>query len=246
MFALTSSRRPRVPASTRSGSLFGRLCLALTLMLATAPALAEGHGGPPAQSPSQAALQPFVSLVLVVDTSSSISEAEYGLQKQSYVRVLSDPEMAPWLSDVAVAVVEFGSSAHLVVPFASPRDAAARYARTRRAVDGQTNIRAGLDLALGLLAERGGQRIIDISGDGPDNVNGEPCGSLAPVIEAARAQMIQVNALAILNEPPHCAGNVGEWYQNELQGLGFVIRAETFEDFRDALERKLRLEVAAR
>jgi hypothetical protein len=232
---------PDVRQGTHAGSCDSRL-----LLLASRLTAAGLVWLALAASATPAAAREHTWLVLVVDASSSISAVEYALQKQSYVRVLSDPAMAPWLSDVAVAVVEFGSSAQVMVPFGSASEVALVYEAAGRAGQGQTNVRAGLETALALLDGRDGLRIVDISGDGPDNVNGEPCGSLASLVAVARAEMIQINALAILNEPPVCGGNAGEWYQLELQDAGFVVEAETFEDFRDALERKLRMEVALR
>ena len=71
-------------------------------------------------------------LVLVVDRSNSIDADELHLQRQAYVDVLNDGKIVRALKHTLIAIVEFDSTATIVVPWTTARDAAARPDRARR------------------------------------------------------------------------------------------------------------------
>ena len=153
-------------------------------------------GGP---LPARAA--PVDWLLLLVDASGSIDAAEYALQHEAYVRVLNDPEIVALLVGAQVAIIEFAETPLVVVDWSDdPRAAAAAYAAHRRAVEtpgptSTTGIARALALAVAMLDGRGGRRVIDISGDGPDNVDW--LGPRWSQREVARQFGIEINGLAI-------------------------------------------------
>ena len=177
-------------------------------------------------------------LVLVVDRSNSIDDRELALQRNAYVRLLSDAQVIEALGPARVAIVEFDSRSEIVVDWTDPAAAALAYGR--KAPDGlrgQTAIGSALATALGLLAGKGGRLVVDVSGDGRENVDH---ALLAQARAAATAQAIEINGLAIMNgEVPE----IDRYYSGEVVN-GFVLGVERGEDFLAALKRKLFYEVA--
>ena len=95
---------------------------------------------------------------------------------------------------------------------------------------------------------RGLRRVIDISGDGPNN-NGSP---VLPAREAALAKGITINGLPIMvKEPTFSSMDIEnlDWYYEDcvIGGPGsFVVPIKDKDKFREAIRTKLLLEVAGR
>jgi Protein of unknown function (DUF1194) len=177
-------------------------------------------------------------LVLVVDRSNSIDDRELALQRRAYARLLSDPTVDAALDGAKVAIVEFDTASEIVVGWTEPRAAAQAYRRkSPDGLRGQTGIGDALAKALALLSGKGGRLVIDVSGDGKENV--DP-GLLAAARSLAAERSIEVNGLAILNdEEPE----IDRYYsQNVING--FVLSVDKAGDFLSALKRKLFYEIA--
>lgn len=177
-------------------------------------------------------------LVLLVDRSNSINDHELRLQRDAYVRVLQDPEVAAALADTQVALIEFDTHAELVVPWKPAAEVARRYARRNPdGLRGQTAIGAALRRAMRLLDGKDGRLVIDVSGDGRENRD-------MTLLQFVRLRLDQrgvlVNGLVLLNpdEP-----DLEQFYETEVAN-GFVMAVEQQEDFFQALKRKLLLEAA--
>ena len=179
-------------------------------------------------------------LVLVVDRSNSIDERELALQRNAYVRLLSDAAVIQALGPAKVAIVEFDSRSEIVVDWTDP--AAAAFAYRRKSPDGlrgQTGIGGALTTALALLVGKSGRLVVDVSGDGRENV--DPA-LLAAARASATAQAIEVNGLAIMTrETPE----IDRYYSGNVVN-GFVLSVEQRDDFLNALKRKLFYEIAGR
>ena len=179
-------------------------------------------------------------LVLLVDRSNSIDPEELRLQREAYIRLLTDEAVVRALSDTRVAIVEFDSRTELVTGWTSAEGAAQRY--RRRSPDGlrgQTGIGHAVELALGLLAGKQGRKVIDISGDGMENVDRR---LLTKVRQKAAEQAIEINGLAIDDDPEV---DVSDYYLQHV-ATGFVLPVERREDFYEALRNKLFLEMVGR
>lgn len=202
-----------------------------------------------------------VALVLAVDISLSMDGAEQRAQREGYIAALSDPAVMDAIARgrrgrIAVAYVEWGGpwTQRVVAPWtvvAGPEDAQKviddlRFADV--ATSRGTSISAALDFATGLLAEAppADRRVIDISGDGPNNMGG-------PVTQArdrALAAGVEVNGLPLMLGPPDLIFSVPDldvYYQDCVVGgpLALVIPVLGVERFASAIRQKLIMEIAA-
>jgi Protein of unknown function (DUF1194) len=177
-------------------------------------------------------------LVFVVDRSNSIDDRELALQRGAYVRLLSDAGVISALGDARVAIVEFDTRAEIVVDWTDPQSAARLYRRkSPDGLRGQTGIGGALGTALALLVGKSGRLVIDISGDGKDNVDN---ALLSDMRAAAGEQAIEINGLAIMTPD---VPEIDRYYSQRVVN-GFVVPVEETGDFQSALKRKLFYEVA--
>lgn len=203
-----------------------------------------------------------VALVLTVDASGSIDPPEFQLQKEGIAGAVTDPEVLSTIrsgrnGQIAIAYVEWGApgGAQLVVDWMLVGDLASAKAfgdtvlTAPRSLQSYNAIGDAIDLAVGLFEAcpcRPTRRIIDVSGDNPDNRSHHP-GPLAR--DAAVAAGVTINALAILQD-----GRLGpsgrpwlvETYERAIiGGFGaFAIAANTRADFARALREKMVLEIS--
>lgn len=202
------------------------------------------------------------ALVLVVDASGSISEAEFRLQREGIALAVADESVLSAILSgarqrIAVAYVEWGGPmmAQTMVGWSVVEDAASAEAfaaavlAAPRSTQSYNAIGDAIDHAAALLGQcpcQPTRRVIDVSGDNPDNRSVRP----APVArDAAVAAGMTINALAILEGDP--IGPSGkpllvENYESEVIGGpgAFVIAAEDRQDFTRALRQKMVLEIA--
>jgi hypothetical protein len=203
-----------------------------------------------------------VALVLAVDVSRSIDEDEARLQREGYRAAVSDPRVVEairggMLGAIAVAYVEWAGIEYqrLVIPWTrigSQADAdawAATLEQSPRASLSWTSVSGAIDYSRRVMSEcphEATRRVIDVSGDGVNNSG--------PPAEAARdravAEGITINGLPILNDrptfgrPPPVPLDV-YFRESVIGGTGaFVIAAEDFESFGQAVRRKLIREIA--
>lgn len=221
------------------------LALALTQTLASAalPAAARGQ-------------EEIVDLELLfaVDASSSVSGDEFDLQIRGLAAAFRHPSVARAISasgdlGLAVALFQWSSQTQqiLAIDWMAVRDAptASRFAveveTVARSIAGNTAIGSALEFAVGQLEGNGFdglRKVIDVSGDGPNNHG--PAVGLARAPAVARG--ITVNGLAILNEDPaldlYYAANV-------IGGAGaFVMAANDYDAYSQAILAKLIKEIA--
>jgi hypothetical protein len=183
-------------------------------------------------------------LVLLVDASGSIDAREYDLQHEAYIGVLRDPRIVALLQGAQVTIVEFAEIPQVIVPWtADPRAAADAYALHKRRNDwpgpaSTTGIARALALALDRLEGRLGRRVIDISGDGPDNVDW--VAAVWSQRDRARQMRIEINGLAIptVEEP-----EIDRYYAENVVN-GFLEVSREHADFERSLRLKVSLEIA--
>ena len=204
-----------------------------------------------------------VLLVLAVDVSRSVDDDEARLQREGYRAAVSDPQVIEairggMIGAVAVAYVEWAGIEfqRLVLPWiriGSAADAqmwAEKLAEAPRASLSWTSISGGLDFSRSVLAQapyEATRRVIDVSGDGVNNSGGP--------VELARdrlvAEGVTINGLPIVNDRPTFGRMppipLDEYYRDSVIGGpgAFVIVAEDFQSFGNAVKRKLIREIAA-
>jgi hypothetical protein len=195
-----------------------------------------------------------LQLVLALDSSSSVDRAEFELQIEGLAQAFTDATIIDAIRAVpggaiSVSVIEWSDPDRQAVAIdwrridgAETAEALARALvdMPRHVEGGATAIGSAILFALGRFSagqDQGRRRIVDVSGDGSSN-RGVPL-SLARA--AAAEAGVMVNGLAIANEEPDLAA----YYRDHvIVGAGaFVIRAEDYRDFIDAIRRKLLREI---
>ena len=208
-----------------------------------------------AAKPSLAQTRVDLQLVLAVDASGSVSEARFELQKQGYVGAFRNPRVLSAIrqgahQSIAVTMTQWTGPALQVqvVPWTLLKDEASVLAfavaiekAPRELFSGGTSISGAIDHAMLLLPSspyKGTKRVIDVSGDGSNN-RGRPVTMARD--DAVRDGVI-INGLPILTLEPYLDKY---YFENVIGGPGsFMIPAETYEKFADAVLRKLVLEIA--
>lgn len=215
-----------------------------------AGAVALGATGPAA---AQAGCR--LALLLALDVSSSVDEAEFALQRDGLAAALADPDITGALlgqgGTVALGIYEWSGRRQSVVvqDWTMIRDRSdidaviARLATEPRSYD---RFPTALGYALGFgatmmtRAPDCARRVIDVAGDGITNDGFWP----RPAYANFPFDGVTVNGLAVLGADP----DVVDHYENELRrGPGsFVETAEGYEGFRAAMVRKLFREIENR
>jgi len=196
-----------------------------------------------------------VELVVAVDVSYSMDPEEQALQREGYITGITSREFLSALrggmhGKVAVTYFEWAGpyDQKIVVPWRmidGPEGAdafASEIARAPYRRASRTSISSALNFAKPLFdgsGYHGIRRVIDVSGDGANNV-GRPA---APARDAAVAAGIVINGLPILALEP----GLDVYYRdNVIGGPGaFVVAVDSFEHFGDAILNKLITEIAA-
>jgi hypothetical protein len=201
-------------------------------------------------------------LVLAVDASGSIDPEEFRLQREGYAEALSHPAVLAAITGkprggaIAVAMVEWGSpgGAATVVDWMRVSDAASARALAQavleapRSRQGWNAIGDALDHAARMLLAapfRAAEKVIDLSGDGPDMRSLRPA---AVPWDDAVAAGIAINALAVAasGQVTRMGEPLAETYRREVIGGpgAFVVTAEDRRDVARALRAKLIREIA--
>ncbi|NUS20368.1 MAG: DUF1194 domain-containing protein [Mesorhizobium sp.] len=199
-----------------------------------------------------------VELVLAVDISQSMDEDEFALQRAGYVEALRHPDFINAVRSgrngrIALAYFEWAGVVRddgvIAWQIIDGKDSANAFAdrieaRPFRSFRG-TSISGALGFGAGLL-ERAGlsspRRVIDISGDGPNNI-GLP---VAAIRDAAVAKGIVINGLPILIRPSPSVSRLDRYYADCVTGGAgsFVLPIYAASEFSTAIRRKLVQEVS--
>jgi hypothetical protein len=205
-----------------------------------------------------------VELILAVDVSYSMDMDELAIQREGYAQAIMSKEFLQALKSlpngkIAVTYFEWAASSDqkIIIPWRvidgpETADAVANEIMKtpiRRA--SRTSISGAIYFAMPLFEEnpyRGLRRVIDISGDGPNN-NGAP---VTGARDAALEKGIVINGLPIMvKEPSYSTMDIDnlDWYYEDcvIGGPGsFVVSIKDRDKFKEAIRAKLLLEVAGR
>lgn len=203
-----------------------------------------------------------VELVLAVDVSLSMSPAELDIQRKGYAAALTDPKVLEAIEGgaygrIAVTYFEWAGNAmqKVIVPWtvvASAADAEAVAAQLQAmppASARRTSISGALEFAADLMAEspfESQKRVIDISGDGPNNQGAPVTGARDAVV----AQGIVINGLPLMTNGGRMSvfdvANLDRYYADCVVGGpgSFTVPVTDWAQFPEAIRRKLVLELA--
>ncbi len=198
-----------------------------------------------------------LELLIAIDVSQSVNDEEYALQVHGLAIALRDPGVQSAIRrsgryGIAVAVAQWAGDTEQVIALDWARLTVAADAdqladlvahMPRRFFGGDTRIGKAVLFGASALRENQFQsrrQVIDVSGDGGAETIGLTRGARDRII----AKGITINGLAIENE----VINLIYFYRdNVIGGAGaFVIRAADYNDFADAMRRKLIREIDSR
>jgi hypothetical protein len=212
--------------------------------------------------PAAAAEQVDLELVLAVDVSGSMDRDEQALQRSGYVDAVRHPDVVEAIRSgltgrIAVTYMEWAGPAaqRVVVPWQvidgreSAEAFSGRIAAAPLGTMRGTSISASLTLAAGLFEGNGFdgyRRVIDMSGDGPNNM-GPP---VVPARDAVLALGIVINGLPIMLKQGGggfaSINDLDTYYQNcVIGGPGaFLVAVRDPSELVEAIRRKMILEIA--
>ena len=215
---------------------------------------------------ARAAEQVDLLLVLASDVSRSIDQPKFQLQREGYAAAIADKRVLEAITGgrnrrIAVAFVEWSgvSSQKVLIDWTviDGPDAAKKFGdqlvELPRSFAERTSIAGGIDFAMGVLKNapyEAPRRTIDVSGDGTNNSGRD----VTLARDEAVGQGVTINGLVILSDRPMAwnpehtnpPGGLANYYRNNVIGGpgAFVIVAEDFNSFGQAIVKKLIAEIA--
>jgi hypothetical protein len=203
-----------------------------------------------------------VELILAVDVSYSMDLDELAVQREGYAQAIISSDFLQALKSgpqgkVAITYFEWAAAndQKVIIPWRivdGPETADAVAAEIMKAPlrrASRTSISGAINFGMELFADnpyKGFRRVIDISGDGPNN-NGEP---VAIARDAALSKGVVINGLPIMVKAATYAtmdiDNLDIYYEDcVIGGPGsFVVPIKERARFKEAIRTKLVLEVA--
>ncbi|WP_407176206.1 DUF1194 domain-containing protein [Bradyrhizobium sp. STM 3562] len=238
-------------------------------VLAGGDAASAATPGPTSEAPRQLADKEAtpsvdIELILAVDVSYSMDMDELAVQREGYAQAIVSKEFLQALKTgpngkISITYFEWAASndQKIIIPWRlidGPESADAvanEILKTPIRRASRTSISGAIYFAMPLFDEdpyRGLRRVVDISGDGPNN-NGAP---ITPARDEALSKGIVINGLPIMvKEPSYSTMDIDnlDWYYEDcvIGGPGsFVVPIKDREKFKEAIRTKLIQEVASR
>ena len=202
-----------------------------------------------------------VELVIATDVSPSIDPQEAQLQREGIAEAFLNPQVVSAiqsgsLGKIGIAYIDFSSREFnkIVINWRVIKDraSAAAFADTLRKAPRtfgrHTSISDALELGQFLLETNnleGTKRVIDVSGDGPNNWGRD----VTQVRDALVKKRIVINGLPIINDHGGFGtiADLDKYFINCVIGgpAAFIVVAKGFQDFSRAIRNKLILEISS-
>ena len=194
-----------------------------------------------------------LALILAIDCSFSVDAREFALQMDGIGRAFMRDDVKKAIAQghrqrIAVAVVQWSDERNQIVTLpwtvvagAADADALGQLLMNmpRQLAEGGTSVSSALAFSAALFATAPSaeRQVIDVSTDGRNN-SGPP---VSPMRDRLVGEGITINGLTILNEWP----TLDSYFENNVAGgVGyFVIPANDYEDYGEAMFRKLLREI---
>lgn len=229
------------------------LLLSLAVVLAFAPA-------------ARAAEKVDLLLVLASDVSRSVNAEKFKLQRDGYAAAIANPRVLDAIKGgrngrIAVMFIEWSGTGNqkVVIDWTvidgepSAQTFGTRLLEEPRAFADRTSISGGIEAAMAELAKapfQSERQTIDVSGDGTNNSGRD----VAAVRDEAVNKGIVINGLVILSDTPmpwnpehtNPPGGLAKYYKDNVTGGpgSFVMEAQNFQSFGDAILKKMIAEIA--
>ena len=235
----------RLAADRRSTPIWGRLRWAAALLIA---------GGLATPAAAQTAVD--LQLALMVDASGSVNQKRFELQRRGYADAFRNNQVINAIrggstGSIAVIMVQWTgpSMQALAVPWTLIKDEASAIAfadaieaAPRQLFGGGTSISGAIDHAMLLLPGapyRGLKRVIDVSGDGSNNRGRDVRSARDDAVAAG----VIINGLPIVS----LEYDLDKYFFNNVIGGpgAFIVPADSYDNFAQAVLRKLVLEIAS-
>ena len=231
-----------------------KACLQLSGAVAAVFALCSSA---PAAAPQQVDLK----LVLAVDVSGSIDNDEFTLEREGTADAFADPEVLKAirggsLGRIAVAMLDFSSPQFdkVVIDWTVIKDKTSAQAfadtirNTPRTPGRRTSVSSALELGSLLLESSekdlvATRRVIDVTGDGPNN-DGNP---MTDAHDKTIAQGVVVNGLPVMDDMANgYFPELDKYYAGCVTGGrgAFVVVVKSYKDYSAAMRHKLILEIS--
>ena len=231
------------------------------MKLALAAGLFCALAATPAPAAPAAATEVDLKLILATDVSRSINNEEARIQREGIAEAFANPEViksiqSGALGRIAVAMIDWSSPQYdrVVLDWTIIKDKAGALALSEtirnlpRTPGQRTSISGALELGSLLLESSAkdiiaNRRVIDVSGDGPNNDG----GPLKEVHDKTIANGIVVNGLPIMDENANgYFPDLDKYYAGCVVGGrgAFVVVVKSFGDFGAAMRHKLILEIS--
>ena len=212
-------------------------------------------------APAAAPQQVDLKLVLAVDVSGSIDNDEFTLEREGTADAFADPEVVKAiqggsLGRIAVAMLDFSSPQfdRVVIDWTIIKDKASAQAfadtirNTPRTPGRRTSVSSALELGSLLLESSekdlvATRRVIDVTGDGPNN-DGNP---MTDAHDKTIAQGIVVNGLPVMDDMANgYFPELDKYYAGCVTGGrgAFVVVVKSYKDYSAAMRHKLILEIS--
>lgn len=207
-------------------------------------------------APAAHAAEPVsTALILAIDTSGSVDVGEFKQQMTGTAKAIASPDFAEAVhvsptGSIAIAVVCWSGLGHqeVVVPWTvvhngtEALDVAERIAGFEHQFNDFTGIADMMRFAEKMFAELPNealQKVLDISGDGIDNV--DFAKTTMEMRDKLVGEGIRINGLPILNED----ATLDIWYEDNVRGGpgSFVMPVKDYGDYGTAILRKIMAEI---
>jgi hypothetical protein len=198
-----------------------------------------------------------LQLILAVDASGSVNQTRFRLQQLGYAAAFRNPKVlqsirSGMLQSIAVTMFQWTGPflQAPVVPWMIVKDEATANAladaieqSNRELFGGGTSISGAIDFAMGMWVSspfESSRRTIDVSGDGSNNAGRQVTAARDEAVKAG----VGINGLPIVSIEPYLDRY---YFDYVIGGPGsFMVPASNYENFGDAILKKLITEIAAR
>jgi len=191
-----------------------------------------------------------LALIFLMDVSGSVSAENYTLQRDGVAKAFQSTEVKRAILDqpggIVVSVIQWSNFQKISVPWmriqneADISKVADAIYNTERAFEGSTLLAGSLQYGLAYMDQlpcEAIRKVIDVSGDGMNDSGPEHMNTARL---DAEEQNVTVNGLAVQGAEYY----IYEYYRNNVRTFnGFVILAETPEQFPRVIRKKMVMEI---